>query len=88
VDVLCRRTWKVASGVAAVMLREREKRRRLWCKVLRLGGANLEHGGQIYCMGQARRKAGKHVVKDIDDSIKEKPAVNSVTFTFREVSAR
>jgi hypothetical protein len=40
------------------------------------------------CMGQAKRKARKHAVPDIDDSIMQKPAVNGVILTFRQVSAR
>jgi hypothetical protein len=40
------------------------------------------------CMGQAKRKARKHAVTDIDDSIMQKPAVNGVILTFRQVSAR
>jgi hypothetical protein len=40
------------------------------------------------CMGQAKRKARKHAVTDIDDSIMQQPAVNGVILTFRQVSAR
>jgi uncharacterized protein YbjQ (UPF0145 family) len=61
----------------------------VWCKVLTLGDANLElNGGQIDCMGQAKRKARKRAVTDIDDSAEQKPAVNGVILTFRQVSAR
>jgi hypothetical protein len=39
-------------------------------------------------MGQAKRKARKRAVTDIDDSVKEKPAVNGVILTVRQVRAR
>jgi hypothetical protein len=37
-------------------------------------------------MGQAKRKARKRAMTDIDDSAKQKPAVNDVIFTFRQVT--
>jgi hypothetical protein len=68
-----------------------KERKNVGCGVifLKLGDAKLEHSGQMDCMGQAKRKARKHAVRDIDDSIMmQKPAVNGVILTFRQVSAR
>jgi hypothetical protein len=70
---------RLDSVAPKVRAREREKRRRLWC--LTLGDAKLEHGGQIDYVGHAKRKARKRAVTDIDDSVKQKPAVNGVAFT-------
>jgi hypothetical protein len=60
----------------------------VWCKFLTLGDAKLEDGGQMDCMGQAKRKTRKHAVTEINDSIMQKPAVYGVILTFRQVSAR
>jgi hypothetical protein len=68
-----------------------KERKNVGCGVifLKLGDAKLEDGGQMDCMGQAKRKARKHGVTDIDDSkIMKKPAVNGVFLTLRQVSAR
>jgi hypothetical protein len=40
------------------------------------------------CMEQAKKNARKYAVTNIDDSIMQKPAVNGVILTFRQVSAR
>jgi hypothetical protein len=55
---------------------------------LTLRDGNLEDGGQIDCMRQAKRKSRKRAVTDIDDSVKQTPTENGVTLTFRQVSAR
>jgi hypothetical protein len=39
-------------------------------------------------MEQAKKKARKRAVTDIDDNVKQKLAVNGVILTFRQVSAR
>jgi hypothetical protein len=44
--------------------------------------------GKSTAWWQAKRKARKRAVTDIDDSVKQKPAVNGVILTFRQVSAR